>query len=246
MSAKHPIARTLSWAALILAALALFATLGGPSYATSVVKRAVNADKVDGLHASKTPRAKRLLALNALGKLPASVLPTGTAGAPGPQGDTGATGAQGAKGDTGPQGVKGNTGATGPQGDIGATGATGPSNGYYGTATGSNTGGAGVAATQFTLPAGHYVVSYGANVWNGDGMFPMLASCEVVRTGVTLEASKTTATVLNGYHTVLSNTFGLDISGTWLVQLRCFKQSGNGSFQADNVQLTAVKVATLN
>ena len=123
MSAKHPISRRVPWAALVLAMLALFMALGGPSYATSVVKRAVNADKIDGLHASKTPKPKRLLPLNAQGKLPASVLPAGTAGAPGPQGAKGDTGPQGAKGDAGEKGAKGDTGA---KGDIGATGPQGP------------------------------------------------------------------------------------------------------------------------
>jgi hypothetical protein len=45
---------------------------------------------------------------------------------------------------------------------------------------------------------------------------------------------------------VLANSFGLDIGGSWLVQLRCYEQSGDGSFSADNVQLTAIKVASLN
>ena len=124
MSANHPISRRVPRAALVLAVLALFVALGGPTYATSVVKRAANADKVDGLHASTTPKAKRLLPLNAQGKLPSSVLPVGTAGAPGPQGpkgDTGATGAKGDTGATGPQGVKGDTGATGAQGPAGPT-----------------------------------------------------------------------------------------------------------------------------
>jgi hypothetical protein len=46
--------------------------------AADVVRFARNADKVDGLHASRTPKAGRLLALNASRKFPASVLPTGT------------------------------------------------------------------------------------------------------------------------------------------------------------------------
>jgi hypothetical protein len=189
----------------------------------------------------------------------------GPAGPTGPKGDTGATGAQGAKGDAGaigPQGVrgeKGDTGATGPKGetgpagpkgDAGATGAqgpAGPSNGYYATATGSNTGGAGVAATSFTLPAGHYIVSYGANIWNADSTFAFNVICEVSRTGVVLEESRVRATVLpGGTRVALANAFGLDVAGTWPVQLRCYKESGNGSFQATNIQLTAIKVAALN
>jgi hypothetical protein len=42
--------------------------------ATQVVRFARNADKVDGLHASRSPKAGRLLALNSSKKFPASVL----------------------------------------------------------------------------------------------------------------------------------------------------------------------------
>ena len=44
--------------------------------ATQVVRFARNADKVDGLHASRSPKAGRLLALNSSKKFPASVLTT--------------------------------------------------------------------------------------------------------------------------------------------------------------------------
>ena len=163
---------------------------------------------------------------------------------PARNGTNGVNGEKGAQGLIGPQGPKGTTGATG---DIGPQGPAGPSNGYFSTATGSNTGGAGVAATSFTLPAGRYVVSYGANIWNADNAFSMTAECVVLRTGVTVEESRTKATVPPGtYRLVLANSFGVDIAGTWPVQLRCSKLSGNGSFQADNIQLTAIKVATLN
>lgn len=63
-------------AAIVIALLALFLALGGPGYATTAVKRvlATNADKVDGYHASKTPKPRTLLPLDRFGKLPASVL----------------------------------------------------------------------------------------------------------------------------------------------------------------------------
>jgi hypothetical protein len=94
---------------------------------------------------------------------------------------------------------------------------------------------------------GHYTVSYGATVWNADSVFPLLAQASVYRTGVLLEESKTQAVVAPGsMRTVLANSFGLDIAGTWPVQLRCEKISGNGSFQAQNIQLTAIRVESLN
>ena len=43
--------------------------------ATQVVRFARNADKVDGIHASKSPKPGRLLALNSARKFPASVMP---------------------------------------------------------------------------------------------------------------------------------------------------------------------------
>jgi hypothetical protein len=51
--------------------------------------RAGNADKVDGLHASRRPRANRLLPLGRNGKFPTSVVPVGR---PGPQGIQGPAG----------------------------------------------------------------------------------------------------------------------------------------------------------
>ena len=85
-----------------LARGAVFA-VGGPGYAESGVravfaKTAANADRIDGIHASRSPRPNRLLPLNAAGKFPASVL----------------TLSQGPKGDAGPGG------ATGPQGPAGS------------------------------------------------------------------------------------------------------------------------------
>src|SRR5262249_16019539 len=62
---------------------------------------AANADKVDGIHASRTPKAGALLALNARKKFPASVVPTlpGPAGPQGPHGPQGPQGPQGQQGE---------------------------------------------------------------------------------------------------------------------------------------------------
>ena len=104
-------ARVRDSAAIVIALLALFVALGGPGYATTAVRRALaaNADKVDGYHASKTPKPRTLLPLDRFGKLPASVLRL-TAG---PRGSVGAKGATGATGDQGAQGMKGDTGGAG-------------------------------------------------------------------------------------------------------------------------------------
>ena len=116
----------LSVAALVVALLGQT----GPAIAHGVRHAlfAHNADKVDGVHASRTPRAGRLLPLNSNGKYPSSVLPAGTvgpAGPAGPQGPQGADGPEGPPGPEGPAGPAGADGAQGPQGDAGADGADG-------------------------------------------------------------------------------------------------------------------------
>ena len=126
---RHP--RALDWASLVLAALALFVALGGPTQAAGIVRKAVSADKVDGLHATKTPKPNRLLALDSKAKLPASVLPALPGGVPGPKGDQGEPGPAGPVGPSGPKGERGPTGA---EGQTGPTGPAGPVDVRYVTA----------------------------------------------------------------------------------------------------------------
>jgi len=68
---------------------------------------AANAGKVNGIQAARTPKPGRLLPLGQDGKLPASILPAGLDGAPGPQGPQGLQGETGPAGPTGPPGVSG-------------------------------------------------------------------------------------------------------------------------------------------
>jgi hypothetical protein len=92
------------------------ATLGDA--ATNVVRRALvasNAGKVNGIAASKTPKANKLVPLGKNGKFPPSVFPVGIQGT------------QGARGLTGPAGPAGAQGAQGPPGPAGAPGASGRS-----------------------------------------------------------------------------------------------------------------------
>jgi hypothetical protein len=71
MKARLPLA--LSVAALLVTLASV--TPLGEAAGEAIPRFARNADKVDGLHASRTPRAGRLLALNGARKFPASVLP---------------------------------------------------------------------------------------------------------------------------------------------------------------------------
>jgi len=92
---------------LVGAALALAAvTPAGGAARRAVATFALNAGAVNGIKASRTPKAGRLVPLGRNAKLPASVVPTqrGARGLAGPQGPAGPTGAQGP---AGPPGVAG-------------------------------------------------------------------------------------------------------------------------------------------
>lgn len=80
-----------------MSALALAVSLSGltPADAVNTVKRALNANAVNGIKASRKPRANRLLPLGDNAKFPRSVLPSGTRGQRGPTGPQGPTGAAG-------------------------------------------------------------------------------------------------------------------------------------------------------
>jgi hypothetical protein len=119
---------------VVVAAIVGAVAAGSPAVAAEVVafaKSAGNANTVNKIGASKTPRAGMLVPLNAKGKLPASVIPAsrsavGLAGPAGPQGPQGSTGSAGANGATGLQGSTGPAGAAGPAGPQGPQGSQGP------------------------------------------------------------------------------------------------------------------------
>ena len=71
---KRRLPTVLSVTALVIAVAGI--TPLGEAASDAIPRFARNADKVDGLHASRTPKAGRLLALNSSKKFPASVLPT--------------------------------------------------------------------------------------------------------------------------------------------------------------------------
>jgi hypothetical protein len=73
---KRRLSIVLSVTALVIAVAGITPLGEAARDAAQVVRFARNADKVDGLHASRTPKAGRLLALNASRKFPASVFPS--------------------------------------------------------------------------------------------------------------------------------------------------------------------------
>ncbi len=87
-------------------------------------ERAGTAGALNGIKASKQPRAGQLVPLGQDGKFPASVGIAGPAGPQGPKGDTGEQGPAGPKGATGPKGAEGPSGPAGTRGPSGVSGWT--------------------------------------------------------------------------------------------------------------------------
>ena len=113
------ISTMLAAAALIVALLGITPLGHAAVDAVRVALFAQNAGKVGNIKASRTPVPGRLLALDAKGRFPASVLPKSAAGAPGLRGEPGERGPQGAQGATGPAGTQGPQGVPGPPGPQG-------------------------------------------------------------------------------------------------------------------------------
>jgi hypothetical protein len=120
---------SLALAALVVSVLG-WTGLGEAAGTALRVAFAKNAGAVDGISASRTRKAGKLLALGKNGKFPLAAIPTGTQivveGPKGDKGDRGPQGAQGATGPAGPPGPKGDTGASGVNGAAGPPGPQGP------------------------------------------------------------------------------------------------------------------------
>ncbi len=120
----------LSGAALVVALLGATPIGEAAQKVVPVALFARNAERVDGIDASRRPRAGHLVPLDARGLLPASVVPgTATAGEIGP---------------AGPQGPRG---------------ARGPSNGYARYRESVTLSGGEGSIIKFDVPDGHYLVS---------------------------------------------------------------------------------------
>jgi Collagen triple helix repeat (20 copies) len=95
---------------------------------------ATNAGALNGIKASRRPRAGQLVPLGRDGKFPASVAVGGPAGPQGPKGDKGDKGEPGARGPVGPKGDPGPRGLAGPAGPQGLPGPRGISGWTFVTA----------------------------------------------------------------------------------------------------------------
>jgi hypothetical protein len=87
-----------SAAALVVAVLGATGLGEAALRAVPIATFAKNAGKVNGIKASRTPKAGQLLALNRNKKFPKTVVPAGPQGPPGAKGDQGPKGDQGAPG----------------------------------------------------------------------------------------------------------------------------------------------------
>jgi len=239
--------RLLPWAAITVALIAVFVALGGPSYAGTVVRRAITADKVDGIHASKTPKAGRLLPLDRKAKLPASVLPRALTGAPGAPGETGEQGEQGEPGQPGEKGDTGARGLSGPAGQQGPTGDTGPSNSYVGAknshSVSTTNSTVGEAVITLNLPAGDYLVTatgtmvdLGATSFLGTAWIQTPAGSRYVYNGLD--------TGLHRYG-AFSITMSAALTTAGSVRLITYKPSVSDVFTYYYTTMTATKVGTL-
>jgi hypothetical protein len=139
---KERLPIVLSVTALVIALLGVTGLGEAALRAVPVANFALNAGKVNGIKASKTPEAGKLLALNGSARFPKSVLAVPT----GPRGLAGATGP------AGPQGPQGPAGPAGPAGQA-------PVGGVVASKTVTGSAASSTAAAAFVdLPGGSTTV----------------------------------------------------------------------------------------
>ena len=136
-----------------------------PPFAThaKTADRAANAGAVNGIKASKLPRAGQLLPLGKDGKFPASVGIDATPPLQGQKGEKGDPGAPGPAGPKGATGAKGATGPAGPQGLAGPRGASGISGWQYVVSEGKYVPPGSVRGAQADCPNGKKALGGGAS-----------------------------------------------------------------------------------
>ena len=166
---------------IVLSVAALFVALLGVTSLGEAAKNALpfakNADRVDMIHASKTPKAGQLYPLGKNGKFPAKVLSV-TRGPRGEVGDIGALGPTGPRGWRGPTGRQGVVGPVGPQGDPGPQGEPGPVALYYVWSDLLTVPGNGIPMSAAAVcPEGTTVVGGG---WNRSGNLSATTDVEVL------------------------------------------------------------------
>jgi len=143
---------------------------------------AKNAGAVNGIKASRKPKANYLVPLTKTGKFPISVGQVGPAGPVGPQGPQG------------PQGIQGTQGAQGPKGATGATGISGLVVEQDDSALNSNT----AKSISVNCPAGKSVLGGGATTFTYVGE-PIAIDNSYPETGRWVAAAHETAPYANNW-----------------------------------------------
>jgi hypothetical protein len=146
----------------VIAAIALFAALGGSSYAAmKLPSGSVGASQLaaDSVTSSKVKNGTLKAADFAPGQLP-----SGSAGAAGATGAQGPAGLQGPAGPAGPQGPKGDKGQQGDRGPAGPAGESAPRLFANVASNGTLYGSAGVTAN-YKRGTGQYEIVFNRNVY---------------------------------------------------------------------------------
>lgn len=169
--------------------------------------------------------------------------PQGPQGLQGPKGDTGDQGIRGVQGETGATGA---TGATGPAGASGPTGPAGPvslGDAWVATAGSTNITGD-QPVLQKTVPAGNYIISFVASLFNGDHS-SQTAGCRLVNNGdetlVRLGGSST-ASEEETYMLDINLETALRAGATTTLQVNC----GGHNVVLSRAVLTATAVGTIH
>lgn len=217
----------LARAAVVISSLALLIAVTGvtPVNAVSVVKRALsakNADRVDGISASRKPRARQLVPLASNRKFPRSVIPR--------------------------TGVRGPRGPIGPTGPGGAAGRNGASSVYLANGAGLRLSTAANVETDAArldnLPAGNWLLIWSATVdWTGS---PTGAWCKL-RVGAAEVAGADTAVGSANNAAVITASAATSQEAPFSVILRCFQTSNVSapSVGVDSQHIIAIKADAL-
>jgi hypothetical protein len=174
-----------------------------------------NSGSVDGISASRRPRAGQLIPLGKNRKFPESVMPTivvtgdtpgprGPAGAPGQPGAPGPAGTPGQQGPQGPPGLNGAAGPQGPQGPVGLSGQQGaqgppgpPGMSGYEIVVGSQSS-SGTASAN--CPSGKLAVGGGMETAGDDPNDVLLTSSKPVSAGGTWRVTVADLDDTDSYH----------------------------------------------
>lgn len=155
-------------------------------------------------------------------------------------GPTGATGPQGS------QGPKGDPGAKGDRGDKGEAGGQGASDGYFerGPAEAKTIGSAGLDFAAVAVPAGSYIVSANARLFNGSAGAAS-AECSIALVGG--ESGPSANVNLSGVNDrkVVTVMWAQTLTAPGTFTVHCNTTVG-GSVSVDEDNIAAIKVGTLH